>query len=94
MVIGTTLPMALMNSAVPLAAAAASGAVVGPALEALQVAQRLVAHHDHVSPARTVAAVGAAAGHMRFTAEAHAAVATGARLNVNLRAIVQHVQPS
>ena len=77
-----------------LAVAAAPGAVVGLAPEALQVAQRVVADEHDVAAAPAVAAVGAAARHVRFAAEAHAAVAAGAGLDVDSRAIVQHRRPS
>src|SRR5271166_5915061 len=70
--------------------AAATCAVVALALEALQVSQRLVAHDEHIAAAPAVAAVGTAARHVRFAAEAHAAVAAGSGLDVDPRAIVQH----
>ena len=78
--------VALRARAVP----AAPRAVVAAALEALQVAQRVIAHDDHVSPAPAVAAIGAAARHVGFAAKAHAAVAAGACLDVDPRAIVKH----
>ena len=62
--------------------------------ERLQVAQRVVADEHDVAAAAAVAAVGAAARHVRFAAEAHAAVAAGAGLDVDSRAIVQHRRPS
>ena len=77
-----------------LAVPAAPGAVVGAALEALQVAQRVVAHDTHVAAAPAVAAVGPAARDVRFAAEAHAAVAAGAGLDVDPRAIVEHATAS
>ena len=48
--------------------------------EALEVAQRVVAHEHHVAAAAAVAAVGAALGHVGLAAEAQAAVAAGAGL--------------
>ena len=79
--------MALGAAAVP----AAPGAVVRAAPEALQVAQRLVADEHDVTSAPAVASVGTAARDVRFAAEARTAVAAGAGLYVNPRAIVKHV---
>ena len=73
-----------------LAVAAAPGPVVGLAPERLQVAQRVVAHEHDVAAAPAVAAVGPAARHVRFAAEARAAVAAGAGLHVDPRAVVEH----
>ena len=58
--------VALRAFAVP----AAPGPVVRAAPEALQVAQRVVAHEHHVAPAPAVAAVGAAARDVGLAAEA------------------------
>ena len=73
-----------------LAVPAAPRAVVGLAPEVLQVAQRVVAHEHHTTAVSTVSAVGAAPRHVRFAAEAHAAVTAGSCLNVDPRAIVKH----
>ena len=72
------------------AVAAPPGAIVALAPEALQIAQRIVAHEHHLAAVSAVSAVGTAARHVRFPAEAHAAVAAGARLDVDPRAIVEH----
>jgi hypothetical protein len=54
----------------------------------LEIAQRGVADQYDVSPAATVAAVGAALGHMGLATEAQAAVAAGPGLDVNARSIL------
>ena len=64
---------------------------VRAAAEALQVAQRGVADEHDVAAVAAVAAVGAAPGHVRLAAEADAAVAAGAGLDVDPRAIVHRV---
>jgi hypothetical protein len=73
-----------------LAVATAPGTVVGLALEALQIAQRVVAHKHDGSAMPSVAPVGTAPRDMGFPAEAHRAIATGAGLDVDSRAIVKH----
>ena len=73
-----------------LAVPAAPRAIVAAAAEALQVAQRLVAQHEHRSSAPPVAAVRAATRDVGFAAEAHAAVAAGAGLHVDPRSIGKH----
>ena len=72
----------------PLAVAAAAGLEVRAAAVGLEVAQRVVADQDDVAAAAAVAAVGAALGHVGLAAEAEAAVAAAAGLNVDSRAIV------
>ena len=61
-----------------LAVAAALGAEVRAAAEALQVAQVVVAAQQHVAAAAAVAAVGPALGHVRLAPERQAAVAARA----------------
>ncbi len=53
-----------------------------------EVAQRVVAHEHDVAAAAAVAAVGAALGDVGLAAEAQAAVAAAAGLDVDARAIV------
>src|ERR1700730_1761256 len=72
-----------------LPAPARSRLVVGLAPEALQIAQRIVAQHDHGAPAPAVPSVWPAAGHVRFATEAHASIAARARLDVDPRAIME-----
>ena len=55
-----------------------------------QVAPRLVGDHYDVAPAAAIAAVRAAARHVRLAAKADHAVAAGAALDVDLRSIVEH----
>ena len=62
-----------------LAVAAALGAEVRAAAEALQVAQVVVAAQHDVAAAAAVAAVGAALGHVRLAPEGQAAVAAARR---------------
>ena len=64
---------------------------VRPTAECLQIAERVVADENDVAPAAAVAAVRPALRHVRFAAEAHAAVAARARLHLDLRAVVQLV---
>ncbi len=71
-----------------LAVAAALGLEVRAPAEALQVPERVVAHEHDVATAPAVAAVGAALGHVRLAAEAQAAVAAAAGLDVNARSIL------
>ena len=61
-----------------------------PAPVALQIAQRVVAQDHDVAAAPAVTAVGTALRHMGFAAEAHAAVAAGAGLHVDPRAVMEH----
>jgi NADP-dependent 3-hydroxy acid dehydrogenase YdfG len=63
---------------------------MGSAPEALQVAQRVLAHDHDLAAAPAVTAVGAATGDVGFAAEARAAVAAGPGLDVDPRAIVEH----
>jgi hypothetical protein len=56
--------------------------------EALEVPERVVAYEHHVATATPVATIRAALRDVRLTAEAQAAVATGARLDVDARAIL------
>ena len=69
------------------------GLVVGPALEALQVAQRVVAEQHDVAAAAAVAAVGAAARHVGLAAEGEAAVPAAAALDEDARLVVEHARP-
>ena len=71
-----------------LAVAAAAGLDVHVLAEALQVAQRVVADHDHVAAAAAVAAVGSALGDVGLAPEADAAVAAAPGAHVDLRPIV------
>ena len=73
-----------------LAVASAGGLVVRFALEALKVAQRVIADQDHVAAAATVAAVGPAARDARLTAERVAAVAAVAALHEDSSFVVEH----
>ena len=73
-----------------LAVDALRGAVVRRAAQRLEVAPRGVADQHDVAPAAAVAAVGAAARHVRLAAEAHAAVAAAATLDPDLRPIREH----
>ena len=75
----------------PLAVAAAARAQPAAAVKRTQVAQRLLAHEHDGSAPSPVAAVGSPLRHVRFAAEAHAAVAARARLHLDLRAVVQLV---
>lgn len=70
--------------------AAAPGAMVGLASECLQISQRVIAQDDDLSSASTVAAVGPAAGHVRFTTKARAAVTAGAGLDMDSSAVMKH----
>jgi hypothetical protein len=63
---------------------------MGPAPEALQIAQRVVAQDHDVPAAPPVPAVGSALRDMGFPAEAHAAVAAGAGLHMDPRAVMEH----
>jgi hypothetical protein len=63
---------------------------VRAAAERLEVTERRVADQHHVAAAAAVAAVGAAARHVRLTAEGDDAVAPTAGLDEYARAIVQH----
>ncbi len=65
--------------------------VVGPALERLQVAKRVVAEQHDGAPVPTVAPVRPALGHVRLPAEAHATVPAAARLDEDACLVVQHV---
>ena len=56
--------------------------------EGLEVPERIVADQEHVTAAAAVAAVGAAARHVRLAAEAEAAVAAGAGLDVDASPIL------
>ena len=76
----------------PLPVTAAAGMEVAPAPEGLQVAQRVVADEHDSATMAAIAAVGAAARHVRFAAEALAAVSAGARLHMDPRAIVEHAR--
>src|SRR6202035_3014567 len=67
-----------------------TGTVLSLAPKALQVAQRVLAEEHHRSSTPPVSPIGTTARDVRFTAEARAAVAAGARLDVNPRAIVEH----
>jgi hypothetical protein len=63
---------------------------VSAAAKALQVAQRVVADHDHRASTPAVAAVGAAPRHVRFAAKARGPIASRPRLDMDSRAIVKH----
>ena len=67
--------------------------VVGLALEALQVAQRVVAQQHDVAAAAAVAAVGAAARHVGLAAERTAAIPAAAALHEDARLVVEHARP-
>ena len=71
-----------------LAVASSPRPVVRLAPESAQVAQRLVADQDDVPPAPAIAAVGAAARHMRLATEARATVAPRTGPHVDLRAVL------
>jgi NADP-dependent 3-hydroxy acid dehydrogenase YdfG len=71
-----------------LAVASTARLEVRAAAKALEVAQRVVADHDHVATASAVAAVGSALRHVRLPAETQASVTAGAGLNVYPRAIL------
>ena len=71
-----------------LSVASPPGLEVRAPAEALQIAQRVVAHERHVPPAPAVAAVRPALGDVRLAAEADCAVAAGAGLDVNASAIL------
>ena len=72
---------------------AARGLVVRPALEGLQVAQRVVAQQHDVAAAPAVAAVGPAARHVGLAAERAAAVPAAAALHEDARLVVEHARP-
>ncbi len=71
-----------------LAVTAPAGLEVRLAPEALEIAQRVVAHEHHVAAAAAVAAVGSALGHVRFAAEAQAAVTATAGHHVDSSAVL------
>jgi NADP-dependent 3-hydroxy acid dehydrogenase YdfG len=75
----------------PLSVATASGLEVRGAPVALEIAQRVVANEDHVAAATAVAAVGSAARHMRFAAEAETAIAAGSCLDVDASAVLHEM---
>ena len=70
--------------------AAAIGEEVRPAAERLQIAQRVVAAHDHVAPVTAVAAVGAALRNVGLAPERQRAVAAGAGADLDAGAIGEH----
>jgi hypothetical protein len=67
---------------------AAAGLEVRATPEALEVAQRVVAHEHNVAAAPAVAAVGAALGHVGLAPEAEAPVAAGSGRYVDARSIL------
>jgi hypothetical protein len=69
---------------------AAPGAKVTAASQRREVAPLGVADEHDVTAAPAVAAVGAAAGHMRLAPEADHAVSATAALHVDLRSVVEH----
>jgi NADP-dependent 3-hydroxy acid dehydrogenase YdfG len=71
--------------------AAALGPEVRTPAEGLQIAQRVVDREHDVRAAAPVAAVGAALGYVRLTAEGQAAVAARASLHMDLGAVVEHL---
>jgi hypothetical protein len=73
-----------------LAVTSARGLEVRPALEGLQVAQRVVAEQHHGAAVPAVAAVGAAARDVGLAAEGQAAVPAGSRLNEDASLVVEH----
>ena len=73
-----------------LAVAAALGAEVRAAAEALQVAQVVVAAQHDVAAVAAVAAVRPALGHVRLAPEGQAAVAPRAGAYLDACAVVQH----
>jgi hypothetical protein len=77
-----------------LAVSAARRPEVRAPPEGAKVAERAVAHEHDIGPATAVAAVRAAARHMRLAAEGDRAVAARASLHVDFRAIVEHLQRS
>jgi hypothetical protein len=68
--------------------AAPAGFEVRLTPEALQVAQRVVAHQHDIAPAAPVAAVGSTLGHMSLAPEAQATVATAAGRYVDSSAVL------
>ena len=64
---------------------------VRPTAECLQIAERVVADENDVAPAAAVAAVRPALRHVRFAAEAEAAVASGAGPHMDSSAIVHRM---
>ncbi len=80
-------------SAVALAAlptSASPGALVRRVAQRREVAARRIALEDDVAAPAAVAAVGPAARHVGLAAEGDGAVATGARLDLDLCAVVEH----
>jgi NADP-dependent 3-hydroxy acid dehydrogenase YdfG len=73
-----------------LAVNAARGAPVRAATEALEVAQRVVAHEHDVAPTPAVAAVRPAPRHMGLAAKRRRPVAAPPALDEHLGSIVQH----
>ena len=74
----------------PLAVAAAVGAEVRAAAEALEIAQVVVAAQHDVAPAAAVAAVGAALGDVGLAAEGQAAVAARSGAHLDPGTVVEH----
>src|SRR5512140_3224204 len=72
----------------PLAVTAPARLEVRAAPEALEIAQRVVAHQDDVAAAPAVATIRSALRHVRLAPEAQAAVAAGAGRDVDSRAIL------
>ena len=83
-----------MQNAVETAARALESAgasvKVADAPEGGEIPKARVDRHDDVAPAAAVAAVGAALRHVLLAPEAQAAVAATTRLDVHLRAVVEH----
>jgi hypothetical protein len=73
-----------------LTVAAALGAEVRAAAEALEVAQVVVAAQHHVAAAAAVAPVGPALWHVRLAPEREAAVAARTGADLDACAVVQH----
>ena|ERR1700727_2398549 len=71
--------------------APAAGSIVGLAPEALQVAQRVVTHEDHLAAPSPIATVGATPGNVRFTAEAGRAIPAGTGPHFDPGAVVKHL---
>ena len=71
-----------------LAVTAAARLEVRAAAEALEIAQRVVAHEHDIAAATPVAAVRSAPRDVRLAAEAETAVAAGAGLDVDARSVL------
>ena len=75
----------------PLPVAPAACLEVRPAPEALQIAQRVVAHEHDVAAVAAVATVGPALGDVRLAPEAQAAVAAATGVDVDSSAVLHGI---